>query len=949
MRLLIFYSISCCSYAQIKTVGTPYLKNYRRIDYHSGTQNWDIDQDVNGNVYFANNNGLLQYDGTSWRNYTMSGSQAVRSVKVDNSTGRIYVGGYNEFGYFKSNINGALTYISLSNTLDKAKQKDFEFIWRIHILKNTVIFQSFDGAYLFKDGELHLLEAPDRFQFSFMIDQTLYFQDMGKGILAYKNDTLIPLKGTKEFNNKEIWGLFALPENALLIATLNNGLFLYENGSIKPWKTPANDFVKKNSGLGGVSINQRFIVLNTVLNGLIICDPSGEILQHINLNKGLQNNTLLKSYVDDQSNLWLGLDNGISYVNENSPTSFLGSSYNLSTVYASTVYHGSLYAATNQGVFYHPLFKGATDNDFKLVQETNAQTWNIQQIDGQLVAASNRGALVIEGGKVSKILDTQGYFGFRQVKSQPSYWVGSNYNGLSLFEKTNNGLIFRNQIKGFQKSSNSFAIDQDFLWLLKDGILYQMNFSKDFKDFINIRQKELQRSNNLYVDGIHEIDSMLYFRSGNQFYTFSKASDTFQKAERLDTLFSKSEGLSNLIEDRLGNLWFSAEEALGVFMKNDNYREITAPFQYLKGNLVNNYLSINAVNPQNIYIGFTDGLAHYNPLTSHKTAVRPKVFIRSLSYGNHIFKMGNPQQIPFEETIPYKQNNIKFTFSSPTFQTTSPTQYSYLLKPFNKQWSNWSANPLKEYTNLREGNYTMQVRARSNNGSISHIENLNFDIAPPWYRSIMAFVVYMILFALLIYLVVFFIKIRLRRDRYYQTIEQRKLYLEKESRIRSEQYKLEKEIERLRRDKLQTKLLSKDKELVNNSLQIINKNKILNEIIKKLKDFDTKSLNENNKQKINKLQHRITKELNTDKNFSSLENHIKSVHFEFLKRLKEKHPDVTPRELDLSIYLLLNMSTKEIAEIMNISTKGVELARYRLRKKLKLKRKQGLTGFMMKI
>jgi DNA-binding CsgD family transcriptional regulator len=173
--------------------------------------------------------------------------------------------------------------------------------------------------------------------------------------------------------------------------------------------------------------------------------------------------------------------------------------------------------------------------------------------------------------------------------------------------------------------------------------------------------------------------------------------------------------------------------------------------------------------------------------------------------------------------------------------------------------------------------------------------------------------------------------------------------LEKESKIKQEQFELEKEIERLKNDKLQIKILLKDKELVNNTLQVVKKNKILNGIIHKLKDINADSFDESTKYQFSKLNKSIVKEVNTDKSWKDLEKHIKNVHFDFLKRLKEKFPTISPRELDLSTYLLMNMSTKEIAEIMNISNGGVELARYRLRKKLGLTKKENLIGFLMGI
>jgi DNA-binding CsgD family transcriptional regulator len=243
----------------------------------------------------------------------------------------------------------------------------------------------------------------------------------------------------------------------------------------------------------------------------------------------------------------------------------------------------------------------------------------------------------------------------------------------------------------------------------------------------------------------------------------------------------------------------------------------------------------------------------------------------------------------------------------------------------------------------------MKLRARNSFGVLSEVDQIKFTISPPWYRHFLAYIFYLLLIFAGTYVISNRVKLKIRKNKYYETIEQRRLYLEKESKIRHEQHELEKEIEKLKSDKLQIKILAKDKELVNNSLQVVKKNKTLNTIISKLKEIDTNILDDSTKSEFNKLHKSIVKEVNTDKSWKDLEKHIKNVHFDFLKRLKEKYPTVSPRELDLSTYLLMNMSTKEIAEIMNISNGGVELARYRLRKKLGLNKKENLIGFLMSI
>ncbi|SDX98396.1 triple tyrosine motif-containing protein [Flavobacterium degerlachei] len=940
-----------CLFSQVKNIGLPDIRNYKRSDYKGGTQNWNIDQDKYGNLYFANNNGLLQFDGSSWKKYTFPNSASVRSLKIDDS-GKIYVGGYNEFGYFEADTKGKLQYFSLSKFVNKETVKLIDFIWKIHILDNEVIFQSFEKAYIYKDKQIKILNAPHRFQFSFLVGKHLYFQDIQLGIVEYKNNQLIPLKGSTLLNNTEIWGIFPMAHKKLLISTLSKGLYTYDEVTgISAWNSEANDFIKKNSSLGGASILKKFIVLNSVLDGMIICDLNGQIIQHINHKNGLQNNTVLASFIDNKKNLWLGLDNGIAFVNESSPFTYFDFSFDLSTVYASIIFDNKLYVATNRGVFYHSWNKTIKENAFTLVEGTTGQAWNLQVINGQLLCAHNRGALIIKGGTVQKSIDNNGYFGFKELPNHPNYIIGSNYNGFSVFEKTTKGWEFKNKIKGFEKSANTFEIDKDNLWLKKDNLLYKMDLSDDLKSFKVIKTYSHLSSKSEGIGSIQRFNQNIYFQTKNAFFKYSQEQDLFYEDKTITALFKNVPPISTVTQDTLGNLWYVFNESLGVFIKDryGNYKNSIATFSNLTGNIVNNYLSINTVDSANIFIGLTDGLAHYNSDLLKSYITKPKVFIRSFSFSSDTITQGNGKIENMGFKIPYTSNLVRFTFSTPTYENVENVQFSYQLKGFDEKWSPWSTLSLKEYTNLREGDYEMNLKSKNSYGIQSDVNSITFTVSPPWYRHFLMYLLYITAIIGAVYLIRKRIKIKIRKNKYYETIEQRRIYLEKESIIRQEQHHLEKEIEKLKNDKLQIKILTKDKELVNNSLQVVKKNKILNGIIHKLKDINTESFDDSTKFQFNKLNKSITKEVNADKSWKDLEKHIKNVHFDFLKRLKEKYPTISPRELDLSTYLLMNMSTKEIAEIMNISNGGVELARYRLRKKLELNKKENLTGFLMSI
>lgn len=935
---------------QVKKIGLPQIKNYSRTDYKAGTQNWNIDQDKNGNLYFGNNDGLLQFDGATWSKYKAKNSDAIKCLKVDPS-GKIYVGCYNEFGYFKANSKGKLEYFSISSLLDKKTLNIIDFIWKIHLYKDEVIFQSFDHIYIYKNNKIKTINAPKRFQFSFFFNSKLYIQDISSGILEYKNGKLNYLKGLNTLNNSEIWGMIELEKDKILTATLDRGLFIIANNQTVPWNTEANTFIKKNGSLGCILYKNKYVVINSVLDGIIVCDLKGNILQHIDRSKGLQNNTVLTSFIDNSNNLWLGLDNGIAYINENSFLTYFGFSYNLGTVYSSVVHKNNLYVATNQGVFYHPWNTDFKEGSFKLIEGTTTQAWNVQIINGELICASNKGALLIENGKIIKNLDSKGYYGFKSIPNHPNFFIGVNYNGFSVFEKTSSGIKFRNKIEGIDKSSNSFEIDNDYLWLKKDQYTYQIDLDDDLRKTETVKIFTQYSKENPGTGSLQRMNNKVFFQSNNIFYTYSAKQDKFIKDAAITNLFKSIPKITRLTEDTNGNIWYTFKESMGALIKtgNNKYKDVIVPFSNLTGKLVANYMSINTIDSKNTFIGLTDGLAHYDATIENKSILKPIANIRSFAFPGDTILLGNKQNRKEAYKLPYASNQVKFTFSSPSYENLENIEFSYQLEGFDENWSAWSSSTVKEYTNLKEGNYIMKVRARNSFKIQSDETSTEFRILPPWYRHPLAYLFYMVLFAGLVYYIRFNIKMKIRKNKYVETLEQRRLYLEKETKIKQEQYELEKEIEKLENEKLQIKLLSKDKELVNNTLQVVKKNKILNGIIHKLKDINTSSFDEATKNQFTKLNRSIVKEVNTDKSWKDLEKHLKNVHFDFLKKLKERHPSITPREMDLATYLLMNMSTKEIAEFMNISTGGVDLARYRLRKKLELNQKENLIGYFMSI
>jgi len=298
--------------------------------------------------------------------------------------------------------------------------------------------------------------------------------------------------------------------------------------------------------------------------------------------------------------------------------------------------------------------------------------------------------------------------------------------------------------------------------------------------------------------------------------------------------------------------------------------------------------------------------------------------------------------------IDYTNNDIEFTFSANDFENPEDILYSTMLVGYEDQWSDWDKRNTKEYTNLFEGKYSFRLRSKNIYGATTQTIEFDFSVSPPYYRSIIAYIIYVIAFLIFLLILTIILNNRLKVAKRKHEEEQARLFRKKEAELQKDALEAEKELIKIRNEKLRLNIKLKNKELVNSTYETIHKNEILIQLINELKEISNKATNEENRHQLKMMLKRIRKEINNDKQWQIFETNFESVHEEFLKRIKIAFPDLTPRELKLCAYLRMNKSSKEISILMNISVRGVEISRYRLRKKLDLNREVNLTDFILK-
>lgn len=941
----------------IQSIGVPYVQNYPKSSYLSGNQNWSITKDKNGLMYFGNAEGLLTYDGKYWQQYKMPNRQIVRSVATGND-GLIYTGSFGEFGYWNYE-NKQLKYNSLISLIPKPHKLTDE-VWKIYVNGKRIIFQSFSTIYIYENKKVSVVKPPNAFLFLHQIGNRLFAEVLGKGLFELNGTTLTSLAGSELLGNTGILSILPYKKDSYIIGTGKNGLFIYDGQKFTPLNSPANSFLKTFQLNNGVRILNKYYAYGTILNGLIIIDEDGNVVQKINKSSGLQNNTILSVYADNEQNLWVGLDNGIDRIELNSPLYFyFDKAGQFGTVYSSLIVKNKIYLGTNQGLFSSPWLpeNGNLFNsfNFKLIPNSQGQVWDLSEIDNQLICGHNDGTFNIIGDQMEKISTVSGGWTIKKLNSNPNYLIQGTYTGLVLFIKDANGKWkFSHKVAGFGEPSR--YVEQDNkgdIWVSHayKG-LYKLSLSPDLKRATNIKYYDEKNGlpGNFNIN-IFNVENKIIFSSDSGFSTYDEISNRFTKYNELNKNLGSFYSANKIINAGFKKYWFINHGKMSLVNLKEPGKILidSSRFSILDGRMVQYYENISQISSKIYLISVDDGFVIYNTTNTDNSSQKlklPLVLIRKVEditdkYSTISENGSNGETIE----IPFGRNNIRISFALPYYRQ-SKIKFQYYLEGYSKQWSDWSAATQKDFTNLSRGTYTFKVRARINEESISEVSNFEFVVLPPWYGSNWAIVFYALIGVVALIAGKRIYENKLNRDQQAITA---KLQGEKEEFLKKKAEATEKQIIKLQTEKLQAELASKNRELANSAMSLVYKNELLQKLsdeMTKLKDENGKRLSEDQLRKIQKV---IDDGMNDERDWNLFESSFNEAHESFFKKLKANHPDLVPNDLKLCAYLHMNMSSKEMASLLNISLRGVEIRRYRLRKKLEVPHDKNLTEFLMEL
>jgi DNA-binding CsgD family transcriptional regulator len=929
VRFFIYFSLSFSSLTIAQEV--PPINVFSSEVYGAENQNWAISQNKNKLIYIANNKGLLEYNGANWQLYPTPNETIMRSVKCFQD--KIYTGFYMDFGFWEKNNFGVLEYTSILESSNIEMLED-EQIWEICELDGWMIFKSLQRIYLYnlKNKTFRIINASNNIIKLSKVENRIYFQEFGKGVFVIENGVPKLVANQKALKENKIVEIF-LKKGKLFFITQKKGFYYLEDNTLKKWNISSNNFLTSKVIYSAKQLKNGNIILGTISNGFIKINVEGELFYQITQGIGLSNNTVLSIFEDIDKNIWLGLDNGINTINLKSPFKLYKKKNNFwGTIYASILYKNKLYIGTNQGLYYRN--KDSKD-DFIFVKNTQGQVWNLQKINGELFCSHDSGTFVVENDTINFIKGTNGTWQLKKIDDTTI--LQGSYDGLYVLTKRNNVWELRNKIKGFSNSSRYFLLADDqkiFVNHEYKGV-FKLTVNSSFTIIKKI-EKDESVEKGIYSSLIKFENNILY-SCKKGVYKYNKSLNIFEIDSVFSQLIPKEKFLSaKLIYDEANSkLWSFTKDDIrylmpGKFSDKPDLKTIPLKGTIYKG--ASGYENILFLTDKEYLIGTSQGYLTVD-LNGIQEPDNFEVTINKI-LNNKLDSL--PKHVPLDKskTFSDEENNFQFYYSVPHYNNTSLIKYQHKLEGFNTKWSQLSKSNSFLFENLPSGNYTFKVRAFIDNKFSENIAVYKFSVAKPWYLSNALIFLYVLVIMILLY------ALHIVYKRYYK--KQREELLAK-AKIELEVKELEsnQKIIKLNNDKLRSDIESKNRELATSTMSIIKKNEFLNTIKLELVDKGTEGID-----KVVKI---IDKNLNNTDDWKMFQEAFNNADKKFLKKIKSKHPQLTPNDLRLCAYLRLNLSSKEIAPLLNISPRSVEVKRYRLRKKMKLTHDANLTNYILEI
>ncbi len=773
--ILLFYSIN----AQIDTIGYPLVKNYSAFDYNGHYQNWYAVQDKSGIMYFANGSGIMTFDGVNWELLELPNQKTPRSLSITDS-GKIYVAGDNLLGYLSVDSVNNLKYISILDSIPE-KHRDFRTIWELKSSGNSTYAYSTHKIFkIYNNNKIKIFQT-DIANRGLLIssENKVYIDQVDSTILIINNDSLYSLNldyNVLDFYEKNDTVFAVTTKNQILYFNNKDQVNIYKNFKSKVKGILVSDFLL---------YKKKYFLYSTYKSGIYIIDLKGHIITHLTRKSGLTSNSIYNVYIDNLNNIWLQTSAGISFIEEALPIRMIDKRLGIAETHSAFTikFNEKIYSSIGEK-FYSIKLGNNEKTESQIIEEIERQCWDADTIGDELYISHNpfifridKKENVKQYGPVDNIWTIE-----KIPQSDNKYYVSGN-NGIYLYQYNGDSLKFIRKISTEIKNVRRlFFEDSTKLWLaITNTGVYKVELNQNDYSFKNKvfygKDKGLL---NLSTITFFKNNDILFISTYKNLFFYNPKKDSIEIFNPIVKNFNiKDKRILQLIEiDDKNNFWFEYynddfeaeifcfKKQNDTFVQNNTFAKRLMNFSI---GFIKNYTK------EKLIFGTRNGLAFLNLNNDFNVVSKYKSFVRklyfsdkdSLLYGGNILTEngGIVRKFTGNEkiTVDFKNNNLRFIYAAPYFVAPEKTRYRVKLKNYDKNWTSWSYETKKDYTNLPPGNYTFLVEAKNIFGIVSTPIPFEIQIKHPWYRTIYAYFAYSIIVVLFLIGIVKFFTYRLKR------------------------------------------------------------------------------------------------------------------------------------------------------------------------------------------
>lgn len=764
------------------------IRNYLPEEYNANTQIWAVNSDQRGVMYFGQGGGIIEYDGINWRSHAVTNGSYVRSIAID-STGIIYVGANNDFGYFKPSLSGELVYRSL-NTLLPDSLKGYQDVWKTFLTPKGVYYISENVIFRWHDQQLKAFKVNLKSRYAFFVNGRIYVKDKNKGFSYIDKDRIVSLPNCDVLNKQTTRYFLAtrFADNKILIV-LNDAaqIFVYDTDLQELNTITANPVFKRylneNWAYETLAMGDE-MAFATLFGGIIMLNKTGEITKIINKPRGLSSDCVYCMHLDAFGDLWAGTQNGIARIDIDSPETEYGERQGIfGIVLDFETFKGTQYLTTMNDAYYLPPYQISIkdDNHPAQVVKNLRDCWDLFTVENHLLACHKYGLSEIKHDTAYSILqDTRTFSGLYVPERYPGLFFLAYANGVKVVRfNTDNptNTIEITEVKALNSISEEARLmvfdKYGDLWVstFNQGIIY-VNFKESIDDYtvmhfdhrqglpLQIAESTVERLNdriNIFTKkGIYKT---VYPEPGQPDSLFRFEHDLYW-----GKMFT-SDSVSIIRARQMGpHSFFLYGDKAGILQHyDDTVSFLSAPFyrlnttSYVFNHVVEDAGLLKYGTTKAFYVYDLANQVDYTKpfevrirkvITTNDSAIYHGIF-----YDEKLGKVQGNQGLIHMPRVNYSSNDMRFEYAAIFYDESAKIQYQYRMEGFDTAWSKWTTESTAIYTNIPGGSYTFKVRAKNIYGTQSAVCTYQFVVRSPWYMTWYAYVAYLFLLLALVYVV----------------------------------------------------------------------------------------------------------------------------------------------------------------------------------------------------